>query len=237
MKKTVIVSTLALSMAALSKSSADVLLDYTFEGSVLTPATQAGLTGSNFSYNGSATPFFTTTTALNPVTRDFGGVAYGTNGWPVGTDNTLGAYFAFSLTATDTITLDSLTFDERRSNTGPIGGTQDITIQISTTSDSVGFSTIGTIDLTFDNAGYNNNATATGPFPASFLVTGLPTSLMAGQSLWVRIYASNAEGSTGTFTMDNVTINGTAPVPEPGTVALLGLGLGTALFGLRRRRA
>jgi len=70
----------------------------------------------------------------------------------------------------------------------------------------------------------------------SFLISGL--SVADGSSFWIRWLSSDIPGADDGLAIDNfsLTPNGTpgSSVPEPGTLALLGLGL--AGLGLSRRR-
>lgn len=72
--------------------------------------------------------------------------------------------------------------------------------------------------------------------PASFAVVTLTstTALSNQATAYVRFTGTGASSASGNNRLDNIQI---AAVPEPGTVALVGLGLGAILFGLRRRTA
>jgi hypothetical protein len=51
-----------------------------------------------------------------------------------------------------------------------------------------------------------------------------------------RFYGWNAEGTAGTFSIDNVSISGVAAVPEPSSIVLLGLGAAGLWFFARRKQ-
>jgi hypothetical protein len=86
-----------------------------------------------------------------------------------------------------------------------------------------------------------------GTTPGSVLwnLPGAGVSSEESESLTLRIYGFNADSGAGTFTLDDLTLygefsgSGIPPVPEPGTVVLLGAGV-LGIWGgnfLRRRRS
>jgi hypothetical protein len=168
------------------------------------------------------------------VTASAGTNSIAANGWSLaGID--LNDYFQFTLTpdAGQLLTLTSMDFSERRSSTG----IRDIAIRTSLDS----FAS----DVTAFNV------------PDDVLVRRQTVSFGAGFSnlsspLTVRIYGYNAEAATGTWRLGvsggtdnpnnhpaNLVVFGSlasAAVPEPGTVALLGLTLLPGVALLRRRK-
>jgi hypothetical protein len=124
-------------------------------------------------------------------------------------------YYSFTITPTAgySITLTSLTFDYRNSGTGP--ASFEIT---------AGGSSVGTGSLTNDTTWRSLNQSIT------------MSSITSASE--IRIYGYNGSGSSGTFAIDRVTLNGTVTaVPEPSTYAAI-LG-GVALLGviaIRRRK-
>jgi hypothetical protein len=74
--------------------------------------------------------------------------------------------------------------------------------------------------------------------PAAFAVQTLSTitAVDNASTVYVRLTVTGASSGSGNNRLDNIQFNAD-PVPEPGTVALVGLGLGAVLFGIRRRVA
>ncbi|MGH8047275.1 MAG: PEP-CTERM sorting domain-containing protein [Chthoniobacterales bacterium] len=97
------------------------------------------------------------------------------------------------------------------------------------------------------NAGTNDDSSSLWINPASsnFEAASAPTPTLTvtGGNDLVQINQFLIRGVTGSGAgeVDELRVGTTwasvTPVPEPGTVALVGLGLGTVLFGVRRRRA
>ena len=102
-----------------------------------------------------------------------------------------------------------------------------------------------------------SGANATGTFLGQyFLFTGLGTSAGYGtgsnanfinnsatfavpsnaESMYFALGAPNNSGVTGTLYLDNVSVTGLSPVPEPATLGLFALG-GLGLLLLKRRKA
>lgn len=74
----------------------------------------------------------------------------------------------------------------------------------------------------------------------SISLASLGAQATAGQAITFRIYPVDNQQAAGNddFKFDNVVVNGTLNVPEPGTCALFGLGvLGTLVTAFRRRVA
>jgi len=153
---------------------------------------------------------------------------------------TLGDYYQFQVS---TVGLSGifLAWSQTGSNTGPKG----FTLQYST--DGTTFTDFTTYTLT--------NGAWTGPssYKTANLytydlsaVTALNNAATAYFRLMdnstVAINSANPVATTGSGRVDQFTVSQgfvditITPVPEPGTVALVGLGLGVVLFGVRRRR-
>lgn len=122
-------------------------------------------------------------------------------------------------------------------------GITDVYISYSTQATGTGFN-LQTWSYSGDGVTFTDFATfaprtsSTATSFAGIGVVQLPSfSALAGDSTaFVRLTVTGASTSSGNNRLDNVLFTA-SPVPEPGTVALVALGLGVALFGLRRKRA
>lgn len=178
-----------------------ITFSYVFDGQVLTgTSTQSGATANNATYGaGLGTKTFFTGNPGDAVAGD--GFASGT---PLNTANN--DYFSFSFTASacSTVTLTSLSFDGRRSGTGPAN--QEIR--------------------------YSGNGYATSLFSSTLSGTNfesksgtLPNLVIpAGQTLEFRLYGFNATGTTGTLRVDNMKFNGTIAAALPSAFLVTGGG-------------
>lgn len=188
---------------------ADVIALYTFEASSIASSdTAANSTAGNFQRAGADLTGF--------ATGNGGGLAANGNGWQVGTGTADWSWFGFTLSLDSGYRFDfeSLAFDERKSGTGP----GDYAVYYDA---GAGFTLVQTETLASDTTFHTMTANAN-------------TFSSTASSIAFRIYGYNTTASTGTWRNDNVTLNGTVVVPEPGSMALLGLGVG-ALVLFRRR--
>ena len=83
------------------------------------------------------------------------------------------------------------------------------------------------------------NAALNGNDPANQILTSASISGLnwqPGDTLYIRWADANDAGNDAGLAVDNFNLS-LSPVPEPGTVALIGIGLSAVLFGARRRRA
>lgn len=201
-----------LAMLFYSVANAVVIVTFDFEGEVLTPAiAESGYEVSDFSYVGSGSASFPTGSGSTD--------SFSANGWP--TSATLDPYFSFTVTPDSgfAFSLTSVDFDERRSGTGPT----TFTVQYAIGGGS--FTTLGTSSVADISTWTNETFDTT------------PMSVATSSPVEVRIFATNAEGTSGTWRVDDVVAFGTiSAVPEPAAAGLLGAILSLA-FVVSRKRA
>lgn len=149
----------------------------------------------------------------------------------------LGVYFEVTLTPLSLIQLqlDSLSFTMQRSSTGIRsyavrssldGYAANLAASINPANANLGIGPGNEFRVLLDSVATAQNG--------STVTLGGPFSTLAA-AVTFRFYGWNAEGSTGTFSVDNVAFSGrTDSVPEP-TAAALMLG-GLAAFTLQQRR-
>ena len=150
---------------------------------------------------------------------------------------TNGAYYSLTLTPAANGTLsfaagDTFTF-ALQVRSGSTAGTVPYTVQfyVRTNLDNYAADVGSSTALTLNTA--NSNVSAN----QSISLASLGTTATAGQAITFRIYPVDNQQGTGVddFKFDNVVLNGTYAVPEPGTYAFLGLGTLGLLMVVRRR--
>lgn len=205
---------LLLAAVPVSAWASQTVIDYTFAGAVGTPATTAsGVAGSELTRDDSADTFYDNT-AGNPAPDANSG------GWTTAAALDPALYYTFTVTPAaggtswNAITLDLANFDADDIDDGPT--------QFAVRSSLDGF----TADL------------LTGAVGNGFTTDTASLNVTSAVPVEYRIYGFDAGTEEGLLQIDNVALTFTAPVPEPSTVAMLGV---AALFGglvfARRRRA
>lgn len=92
----------------------------------------------------------------------------------------------------------------------------------------------------FTSAWYNQTLTFQGYFNGNLIKTSSAYNISTTSPTWIELDWSGLTSleifnTNYHWDMDNFTFNNSAPVPEPGTMALLGFGmLGLAIYGKRR---
>lgn len=243
MKTLLLISAILLSFSQIG--SADILAGWDF----------SSLNGG--ANNFGASPLAASQTALNlmvgGLTRGSGigttgtgaARAWGANAWDGSTDSSTAIsaskFVTFSLTADagSQMSISSIdAFNVRRSGTGPttgqlqyqIGGDSFVDIGSSITWGAITTSA-GNPQVPIDLTGILALQNIAGGTSVTFRIVSFGATSSTGT--W---YLN--EGSTATPGVNDFAISGSvSPVPEPGTVALVGLGLGAVLYGVRRRRA
>jgi hypothetical protein len=171
--------------------------------------------------NNGTTTLLTTTSASSGYAGATGSFNAGAAARIGALDLGMSAYFEFTLTADggSDAEVSALSFGSRSTSTGP----KLYTIVYSTDSFA------------------NSTTLASGSMPSTstwalYSPTFTALTITSGTSVAFRIYGSDGTGSptagTANWRVDDLTVN---PVPEPGTVALIALGLGVVVLGMRRR--
>ena len=214
MKKLIVAGLMVIALVGVA--GADVILQYTFTGSVATPSTEhANITGTSFGVSPQTTfAYLTTGGAPNPP-------SVGTATWNAGTPT---AYWSFGLTFDTGYEFadspDSLLFGfaYRATGTGPVNWQLDY-------NSGAGWNTLASGALNANSA-WNSVANAD--------VSGLDG---VGGTVDFRLYGWGGSSSSGTWIVDTVTLNGSViAIPEPGTLVMMGLGLIGIIFARRMRK-
>jgi hypothetical protein len=171
--------------------------------------------------NNGTTTLLTSTSVSSGYTGASGSFNAGAAAKTGSLDTSISAYFEFTLTAdggSDAV-LSAISFGSRSTTTGPklytiVYSTNNFTSSTTLASGSMPSTSTWTL--------YNPTFTA--------------LTISSGSSVVFRIYGSDGTGSptagTANWRIDDLAVN---PVPEPGTVALVALGLGAVTWGMRRR--
>ncbi len=225
------VATAALSGLA-THTNADIIASYSFAGSTLAATTASPLTGVSAS----------SVSSITGSTFTFPAGAAGGSGSPAASLNSFystaagppvvitptGNGFAVTLTVTPgfSLNLDSVSFFDQVSATGPATGTVFI-------------------DGTSEGSVTNTLAFAASPFTVPLSLTGLTGTVTfdlvgGGTSAGFATNGTSVAGSAGTFRVDDLTFNGTVvtavTTPEPATAGVATAGA-VMLLTRRRRQA
>jgi hypothetical protein len=148
-------------------------------------------------------------------------------------DKTRGASFSTSTVGFENIVFS---FDLRHSNTSSRFEAVQYTTDGSSWTDIIVFDADQGGDRWYNGRMVDLSGVAGVDDNASFALRVLAT-FAPGTSAYAATTAGSSYGTSGTWRFDMVTISGTpiAPIPEPGTTALLLAGLGTIGFLARRR--
>lgn len=212
--KKLLVGLMVLGLAA--TAGAEVILQYTFTGSVADPSTEAsGVSGTAFANSQGSFGYGTATASTTTGGPTAPSVT--TAGWSTAQNN----YWSFSLTLNPGLELAntpdalSLSFTYRASGTGPT------TYEWQYNSGS-GWNSIASGAMTANSAWQ----------PAINVAAGALAGLDG--TIDFRLYGYGTTASAGTWAVDNVTLNGTV-IPEPTTMVMMGIGLIGIVFARRLR--
>lgn len=164
-------------------------------------------------------------TASNPELTSFSGTAVnagagfstttsGNASLALANSSSNGKALVFSLSTTGFTDPISITYASQRSNTGFTTQAWDFSLN---GTDWTSLQTITTIAGSFGLISLNNTS-----------------AISDKASVFLRLTVTGATAAAGNNRLDNIQI---AAVPEPGTVALIAVGLGAVLFGMRRRKS
>lgn len=209
--KKALIALLVLGMAAVSQ--ADIIAQYTFDSSAATSSDTAALSTASALSISAGTFVYTTTgsTAFGALGATPPAIDRGT--WGTGTTFGNSVYWFFTVTVDPGYVLNVTSFDFLGERTG--AGPQTFGWSI--------------------NGVEQGNWTPGNTLYASFTDTPGAEGLNLQGTVTIGLHAYNAT-STGNFRVDNVILNGAIAIPEPGVLALLGLGLGALIYVRRNRK-
>ncbi len=206
-----------------STARADVIAAWTFETSQPVTAgpfaAEVGVGQASGLHTSSATVY--STPAGNGSTHSFS-----SNTWAVGD------YYQFTFSSVGFTNL-TLVFDQTSSNTGP----RDF--QLQTSVDGTNYSNLGSVYSVLANAAPNPTwSPGTNQSIYTLPLVNLPDGIVGIRLVDASTVSANSGtvGTAGTDRIDNVTISGTAAVPEPTSLVLFGLGGVGLAVGIARRR-
>jgi hypothetical protein len=180
----------------------------------------------NTTETGALTINFETLSDLEVVTTQFTG---------------LGVTFSNATALTAGISLNELEFPPH-SGVNVVfddGGQMSLTFSTPMADFGAYFTYLAPLTLSFFNSLSNLEGTVTSAFSSNFVSSGNPPNEFLS-FVWASGISSvviTGDPGGGSFVMDDLTATSANPVPEPGTLLLLGSGvLGMAGYGLKRRK-
>lgn len=215
--------TLLIASSLAASASADVVAKYDF-GTPTVPS----LTSSDSDLNSVASPFTAGAgfaSALTPDTTRGNPapditVPAGTSPSSAAAAITGNDYFSFTLTPVTAVSLTNLTFDTA------VSGNVTASYFVQASVGAGGFSNVGSTVSTGSSTFSTQTISLSAP---QFQNLTLPVTF--------RIYIFDDKSGSMSDLLDNVTLNGIASVPEPGTWAMMGLGAGLLGAVQRFRRS
>lgn len=223
MKKNLLLITLPVFASLASTASAVVLAQYGFENSYAASTVDTGLDASSVSAGSGVSPnppVFSGTSAVGNRSLAVQGLTETSSADAISTND----YIEFTLTPDGgyTMDLEDITVYLQRSN-DPGSAT---TVFARSSLDSFG-STIDTLSsIPVSPSGFANY---------SIDLTGSAYQDLT-ESVTFRLYAFGGNNSSSSLRFDDLTVNGTAAIPEPATSAILLMGVAAGFALVRRRR-
>ncbi len=204
---------LALAPSAVHAQTLQTVVSYTFSGTTGAPtSTAAGVSGSNFIRDPADITFYDNTSGHPaPDTNS--------NGWTTSTLLDSTEYYTFTITPAvggtswNGLTLDVANFDAAQIDDGPTR-----------------FAVRSSLD------GFASNL-LTGTIGATFTTAATALNVTSGNPVEYRVYGFGAGTTQGLFQIDNVALTFASPVPEPSTLAGIGVAAAVAFAVFVRRRA